>query len=185
MGQMFDQPDHVIAKVAKKTGGGLGQIIGQGDARFRDDIAETVQRIAGHVLKGIRIIARRTVQCCGLTPATPDQVGLHADDGIASAHVTACDRLQHKGILRRAGKFEHQRHGRVEICGKAGVDDLVFARFIGAGESVEIRGQGHQICLSGKVHMHSTDRALVDLGIGIAHDGIAVDIEKTLGQRLI
>ena len=91
MGQMFDQPDHVIAEIAKKTGGGLGQIIGQGDARFRNDIAQTVQRIAGHVLKGIRIIARCTVQCCGFTPATPDQVGLHTDDGIASAHVTAGD----------------------------------------------------------------------------------------------
>ena len=30
-GQMFDQPDHVIAKIAKQPGSGLGQVVGQVD----------------------------------------------------------------------------------------------------------------------------------------------------------
>ena len=62
VGQMLDQPDHVIAEIAEQPGAGRRQILGQGDAAFGDQGAQIGQRIAGLILEGVRVEARLPVE---------------------------------------------------------------------------------------------------------------------------
>ena len=141
---MFDQPDHVIAEIAEETGGGLRQIIGQFDLRLCDQCAQCGQRITVLCFERVGVVAGGTVDAALSAVALPDHVGFHTDDRVPTAHLSSGHAFEDKGVLGGPGEFEHQRHGRVEIGGKAGIDHLVLTCLVGAGKAVEIGGQvGH------------------------------------------
>jgi hypothetical protein len=104
-------------------------------------------RLAG--LEGVAVVARGAVDAAVLAPAFPDQVGLHADDGIAPAHLAAGDGFEDEGIAARIRQLQHHRDRRVEIGGEPGVDQLVPAFGPAGLERREIRGQGHGQRLTG------------------------------------
>ena len=141
--QVLDQADHVVAQIAVQAGTGGGQVIGEVDLAGGDQGAQVFQRAAVFILEGGAVIAGLPVDAALFAMALPDEVGLHADDRVASAHFAACHRFQHEGILRGAGQLEHQRYGRIEICRKPGIDNLVLSGFVALGEGLERGGQFH------------------------------------------
>ena len=181
---MFDQPDHVIAQIAKKACRRLWQIVGQIDPAFCDDVAQHVQRVTRHVLKRIRVIARGTVHRRCVALAAPDQIRLHANDGIAPAHLAAGHRFQHKCVFSSPRQLEHQRHRRIQISRQTGIDDLVLARAIASGKIVKRRGQCHGRGRSGKVDMDGLQRALINLWPGAQDNIIGIDAVEILRQCL-
>ena len=141
--QAFDQPDHVIAEIAEKPCRDGRYPLGHVDPAFGDQRAERVQGVTRQRFERVGVKPRLTVDPACRAMAIPDHVGLHADDGITPAHLAAGDRFEHEAHRLGLGQFQHQRHGRVEIGGKAGIDKLVSP---GGKACLELReggGQGH------------------------------------------
>ena len=143
VGQVLDQPDHIIAQIAKQTRRGLWQVFGQVDAAFLNEGAQVGERVAVLRGKAVGIKPRGAVDAAFGAVALPDQIRLHAYNGVAPAHFATGHRFQHKGVFMRAGEFQHERHGGVQIGGKPGIDNLILARLIGGGEVFKARGQVH------------------------------------------
>ena len=127
MGQVFHKADHVIAQIAKKPRSNRRQTFWQINPAFGNQGAQGCQRVCRLGGKRCCIKARLAVQTGGFAMALPDQVGLHAHNGITPAHLAARHRFQHKGVGPRFGQFHHQRNGRVQIGGQTGVDNLILA----------------------------------------------------------
>jgi hypothetical protein len=81
---------------------------GQIDVAFRDQRAQRIERMAGQVGKGFGIEPGRAVDLRGFAVAFPDQIGLHADDRIASPHFAAGHRFKHEAVCAGLGQLEHQ-----------------------------------------------------------------------------
>jgi hypothetical protein len=86
---MFDQPDHVIAEIAEQPRRHGGQAFGHLDPAFGQKRRAEFAAGAGQVGEGLPVEARLAVDPALGAVALPDQVRLHADDGIAPAHLAA------------------------------------------------------------------------------------------------
>ena len=139
--QMFHQTDHVIAEETEETGRGLWQVIRQIDFAFRNQAAEVVERITVLILEGLRIKPRLTVDPALLVVTLPDQIGFHADNGIAPADLTAGYGFQHEGVFLGTGQFQHQGHRRVEVRRETRIDHLVFTGVVSLFEGVKGRNK--------------------------------------------
>ncbi|OIQ67907.1 hypothetical protein GALL_505100 [mine drainage metagenome] len=140
---MLDQPDHVIAKVAKQPRRDGGQVGGHINPAFGQQRAQGFQRMAVQPLKRRRIKARLPVDAAFGATAIPDQVGFHAHHGIAPAHLAARHRFQHEAVFARLGQLEHKRDRRVQIRRQPHIDDLIAARGPTGLERVESGDQRH------------------------------------------
>ena len=140
--QMLDQPDHVIAEIAEQPRRCCRHIVRHLDPGFRDQRPQAFQRRAFVIGESVGI-ARLAVDPGATGAAFPDQVGLHADDGIAPAHLSAGDAFQHEAVRRRLGQLQHQADRGVQIRRKAQRQKLVAARCPTGGEGLEIRGDLH------------------------------------------
>ena len=76
--------------------------------------------------------------------ALPDEVGLHAHDRVAAAHLAAGDAFEEEAVLARLGQLQHQRDRRVEVGDEAGPDHLVAARGEAGGEVLDRREELHR-----------------------------------------
>ena len=123
--QGFNQTDHVIAEIAKKSGRDGGQAFGQIDAAFGQKRAQRFKRVASQIGEGGLVKARLAVDAALGAVALPDQIRLHADDGVAATHLAASDRFQHERVGARLGQFQHQADGRIQIGSQPGIDQLV------------------------------------------------------------
>ena len=135
---MFYQPDHVIAEKPRRDRRKLCRHV---DPAFGDQRAQSVERMALQSLERIGIEARLTVDPAFGAAAIPDQIGLHADYGIAPADLAAGHRFKHEVVFARARQL--QRDGRIEIGGQLQIQNLFLARGPTGFEFLEGRGQFH------------------------------------------
>ena len=105
--QGFNQPDHVIAKIAKQPGRNGRQPFGQIDAAFGQKRPQRFKRVASQIGEGGLIKARLAVDAALGAVAVPDQIGFHADDGVAAAHLAASHGFQHERVGARLCQFQH------------------------------------------------------------------------------
>ena len=134
VGQMLDQPHHVVAEIAEEPRGHRRQFGRQVDPALGDERAQARQRVGRLVLPAVGVEAGGAVEPRRGAAAFPDEVGLHAHEGIAPAHLAAGDAFEEKAVLARLGELQHQRDRRVEVGDEPGPDHLVPARGEGRGE---------------------------------------------------
>ena len=139
--QMLDEPDHVIAQIAEKPRRRGRQVLWHLDPAFRDQRAQRVQRISVQRLERVSVYLGGAVDAAAFAVTSPDQIGFHPDNRIAPAHFAAGDAFQHKAVLARPGKLEHQRYWRVQISSQPRVDHLRFASSIAGLKRGEIGGE--------------------------------------------
>ena len=114
-------------------------------------------------LERVAVVTRGAVHTGPFTPAFPDQVGLHPDDGVAPAHLAARHRFKNERIAPRIGELEHHRDGRVEIGGQPGIDQLVPAGVPpGPLEIRELGGSGPWPRAHGNCACTAFDHALIE-----------------------
>ena len=142
VGQVFDQPDHVVAEIAVKPRRAGRNALGHVDPAFADQRPQAVERGPVVGLKRLRP-QRPAVDAGAAVAAFPDQVGLHADHRIASALLAPGHAFQHEAVGLRGGEFQHQADRRVEIGGQADGDKLVAAARPARLERGEIGRQVH------------------------------------------
>ena len=155
--QALDQPDHVVAEVAEEAGGHRRQLRRQLDPALGDQRAQARERVGGLVLPAVGVEAGGAVEPRRGAAALPDQVGLHAHDRVAAAHLAAGDALEQEAVLARLGQLQHQRDRRVEVGDQPGPDHLVAARGEGGGEVLDRREELHRG--SGEAREGAVDRA--------------------------
>ena len=123
--QILNQPDHVIAQIAEQARRDRRHALGHRvDPAFRDQGPKAVQRRAGIILEVLRE-PRLPVDPRPTVAAFPDQVGLHADDRIAAAQLSARDRFQHEALRCGLGQLQHQADRGVQVRGQPDGHQLV------------------------------------------------------------
>ena len=105
---MFDQPDHIVAKIAEQSCRNSGQIGGHIDTAFGNQRAHGIKRVAVQWLKCTSLEPGGTVDTGLRAVALPDQIRFQADHRIAAPHFAAGDGFQHEGIGARVAEFKHQ-----------------------------------------------------------------------------
>ena len=144
LGKMFDQPDHVIAKIAKEARRHRRQSFGHGDPAFRDQRPQRVERVAVQWTKGRGVKTCLSVDLACPAPAAPDKIGLHAHDGIATAHLATGDGFQHEGVRAGIAQLQHQADRGIKVSRQPRPDDLVLAPGPSSREDGEVGGKLHQ-----------------------------------------
>ena len=132
--QPLHQPHHVVAHEAEQPGRHWRQRLGERDPRFADQLAELGERAAGQGLERVQVVAGRAVDLGALAEAAPDQVGLEADRGVATAHGAPLDRLEQEAVGPALGQLEHRRDRGLEVGDQRGPDDLRLAVVVAGGE---------------------------------------------------
>ncbi len=125
--QVFHQPDHVIAEITEEARRHRRQPLGHLDPAFRQKVAQSLQRVAGKVGKGLAVEARLAVDAAFVPVALPDEVRLHPDDGVAAPDLATRDRFQHEGIGPGVAQFQHQADRSIQVRRQPGPDDLVLS----------------------------------------------------------
>ena len=124
IGQAFHLTNCVIAQIAEQAGCNGGQAGGQGQTALINQLAQGLQRLVSAGLERARRNTWRGRQCnLGLVaPATPDQVRIEADRGVATAKRAAFHALQQEGVGVVRGQFEIGRDRRFQVidarCGQ-------------------------------------------------------------------
>jgi hypothetical protein len=141
---VLDQPHHVVAEVAEQPRRHRRQLGGQVDPALGDELAQAGQRGGRLVAPSVGVEAGVAIQPGAVASALPDQVGLHAHDRVASAHLAAGDAFEQEAVAPRLGQLQHQRHRRVEVGHQPRPDDLVLARREARAELLDRREQLHE-----------------------------------------
>ena len=114
--QLFHQPDHVVAEIARKPARHRRQALRHVEPRLRDQIAQALDRRIAHRQERRRIGACVAVDRRDPFLAAPDQIRRHADHGIAPARRPAFHAFQQEGV-RLAMRHLHKRRNRRQQVG--------------------------------------------------------------------
>ena len=114
--------------------------------------------------------------------ALPDEVGLHAHDRVAPAHLAAGDAFEEEAVLARLGQLQHQRDRRVEVGDEAGPDHLVPARGEAGGEVLDRREELHRG--SGEAGQGGLEQRLVHRHPGLVAERRGVEREEVAARLL-
>ena len=120
----------VIPQIPEHTRCGLWQIMRKVDVTFGQQIAERFKRFFVDCNERFVIKTCHTVDRHLIAFGFPDQIWFNPNNGITTANFAARDRFQHKAVFTCARQFHHDRHRRVQICRKAGINHLIFASII-------------------------------------------------------
>ena len=119
IGNIFGQAHRVITHIAEQTGRHGWQSGRQLDTGFGQYGPERRQCAGGFGnragLEGARVRQRMPVDIGLVAVAAPDQIGLHAQKGIAPPDRAAFHRFQKKAVGGAADQFDHGRYRRLQI----------------------------------------------------------------------
>ena len=144
--ETLDGAHEVVTQIAEKADRHRRQMRRQGHLRRAEQQPQRLERPRRFFcrLERIRRAARAAVDLGFAVAAAPDQIGLEADDGIASARLAALHALEQERVVAAFGEFEIGGNRRVEIGYAPRIDRLGAALVIGAGERREVRFDGHR-----------------------------------------
>ena len=94
-----------------------------------------------------RASVRRLVVDFGtVAAASPDQVGIAADERVAPADGTALDRFQQEAVGAALGELQHRRDGRVQVGHQHRPENLRASVVVGTDELRKIGSNVHRTC---------------------------------------
>ena len=127
IGQLFDEPHHVVAEIAEQPGRHRRQAGRQRHAAFADQCPQRRDRRRAVGCEGVGVRPRVAVDLGFAVQAAPDQIGLEPDDRIASARLAALDALEQERVVTALAEFEERRDRRLQIGDALGIEDLRLA----------------------------------------------------------
>ncbi len=143
--QLFHQPDHVVAEIAKDPGGHRRQTLRHIDFAFLDQRAECRKRRIVLRLEGIRFRTRGAIDVGLVAIDAENEIGIEPDDRVAAAHRAAFNGLKQEGWMPLAREFQIRRDRCLEIGNQRRPNKLGLAFGIARAECAFVRQDLHGI----------------------------------------